>query len=446
MGKIRLTVESRMNERTLPLNSSLENLLLADPVEGPYNSRAVEELVSPVAGMPLHIGIHRALYMSNAADACLSDNDFSVSGKTFEEQRWKREAIRMNRQVMWPDITHGKRETKPHKKTKSNMNYKNVQIVDKIGSVHVAVAEKEFHEIIRLIKGDEIILEGKLVAYGKGFSEEEAMAGAHGELTERMESIVLTDNRNFDTYSVGELEKRGERFVHPYMFANCISPVKYQEKLEWVEGSDMKGDKILLPAGCVYFVLFPKEDVFNPFVGETSGLASGTSEEYAFKHALFEIIERDAERMTISLYLREESLPEDVRDVVNDIRGRGCDISMSLGVGCVPPYYIRTAIRSDSAVYTGSCYHPDPEKALRGALAEAVLPYVITGSYKRDGKKRTSFVTGKVDFQAMKPVNEDVVYGFLDKFEIEVYKSVISKNGEGCVVRVISPYLETTMI
>lgn len=46
----------------------------------------------------------------------------------------------------------------------------------------------------------------------------------------------------------------------------------------------------------------------------------------------------------------------------------------------------------------------------------------------------------------MKPVNEDVVYGFLDKFEIEVYKSVISKNEEGCVVRVISPYLETTMI
>ncbi len=397
-----------------------------DALESPYNSSAVVDLLEPRSDSLQ--GIYR--FYKNP------DSQRDFVSRMLEKAR-KRMSIKTPKYKLSP--------SSPRCDLSSytvNIEKDNIFSLGQIGHVYASKSMKDLKSDIMLEKGDILEIRGKLMSYGKGFSKEESEFSAYFELIEHLKSMIFTDKRHFYEYSVKELKNMGAKYVDPSDFTNCLAPPMNNEKIEWVKATEMiTGEEHLIPAGVIYFLLFPKEGLYYPFVGNSVGLAAGVDEEAAVKHALYEIMEKDS--LTTSFYyanIDSDSFPKDIRETIEELILRGLTVDISIGHNDMPPYFINTSLKAEKYnqvfVYEGSRYNPDPEKAVKGALSEAVMAYVENGMPEFSEKGRN--VKG-LDFQKLTPYGENNALEFFEKTKIPVYSFTINK--KPYIARVISPNL-----
>ena len=197
--------------------------------------------------------------------------------------------------------------------------------------------------------------------------------------------------------SASGLTRKGQPFVHPKTFilhddSEALSHKRttrpYSDDLEhnWVWAHSFASDSaVLIPEQLAYYRVDPTAaQPVNRYVYECSnGCAMGGSVEEAIFYGLLEVIERDAYMTT--WYGRITPVELDVTHCPNnDIRfmlacseARGYqvhvfDITMETGVPTIWAMIRNPADDAPVASYCAAGAHPDPEKAILGALVEII--------------------------------------------------------------------------
>ncbi|HDD46158.1 MAG TPA: hypothetical protein ENG42_01670 [Candidatus Aenigmarchaeota archaeon] len=480
MGILRI----EFKEGTFSTIGSMSNqaVFLIESMQGPYNSNAMKEYTNPrFYDIPKHNGFYRKKMLEDLPQSeraklnqlfCRESNSPSTIEQLARARftRYKRVSNRhkeMFHNLLWTKIGDENRyedynndvskihEIDNFKDDKKTERYKNVGIFGDVAGIYVARARKDISDIIKLDSGDIVEFYGEMESFGRGFSEDEAIESAIRGLERKTRAMVLTDKRDTKVFSIRELERNDEKFLHPYLFFNCISPIFPEEKIEWVEGIDMfDGSSCLIPANVVYYFLLPIDNVFNPFYNNTLGLAaSRQSKEDAIKSGLYDLVENDVFVTKIfGLRIKNESLPEDIKDILNELRERYINVTFNLYASDMPPYYIEAVANVGYYKILGIAYNPDPEKAVRDALSEAIMPYIVFEDQfkmeiKKSGGAENNTSEGSralVDFQTLKPLRDDIdhVLSSLERKEMPTYYYSIEDGEDGWYVfKMVSPFL-----
>jgi hypothetical protein len=440
MGVAKLNLECRRKKDEVIglckiFDADIEMIFLADGIKGPYNSEALKDILGLKDPSESMIGLYRFIFNPNLQ-------------MDFEKRKLEKYLNRDYKKWSQPkEVSHRyklnklEREKSVLKEFEMDPDVK-IENLGNIGNVYAMKGRKYLKNKILLEKGDMLEVEGEIISYGKGFSEEKAKASAYFELIERLNSMLLTDERKFFEYSVDELKKGHEDFVDPAEFLNCMVVPRKNEKLEWVETEEMiSKKKVLLPAGAVYYLLFPKENLFNPFSGNSIGLAASNEKEYAIKHALYEIIEKDAAISAKNLLkLNNESFPNDIKEVIKELHKYGLNTTIELSTEI--PYFVKAFLEGSRmglrSRYEGMRFHPDPEEAVKGAFSEAVMAYL---SEPMQFTERLEIKNYGYDFNKLKKFEDslDHTLTFFEKTGFSVY--LYSLKEKPYLVRVISPDL-----
>jgi thioglycine synthase len=218
------------------------------------------------------------------------------------------------------------------------------------------------------------------VMSGKGITREHARASALMEAAERWSA------RNRGDHTIrGSVRQLQQRFnvAHPACF---VVPRTYEitddTEIEWVAARSLvHHDVVLVPAFLVY-VPYEPTDADLPAMGSSSnGLASGNTLAEATVHALYELIERDAE--AIALHTSEvrrldlagvaddpELGPLVERFTANGIRLLVKEISQDIPVPTFFALTVDLSLRRVEYVNGGKGTHLDPRVALSRAITE----------------------------------------------------------------------------
>lgn len=232
-------------------------------------------------------------------------------------------------------------------------------------------------------------LSGIQTSYGKGLTESIARASYAMEMVERCSSFSSFDQRGtvgfvrdyplvharYDEIKndsiIGALDPNALNLEVPYS----------NEPLYWLEGAEVRGDTsrpVLIPAQSVF--LFCNLDEISLFSGlGSTGLASGNSVEQAKVNALLEVIERDAEAVSlydISRCFRLDADDPAVAALLADYDSKGVhlqfqDIGREFGIPC----YKCFVVGSQGQIIKGTGAHLDGKRALISAMTETPYPY-----------------------------------------------------------------------
>lgn len=229
-------------------------------------------------------------------------------------------------------------------------------------------------------------LSGMQTSYGKALNPEAARASCLMELVERISSWADFDEDGTVGYKHGHTLAYG-RFSQvngtgtPALDPNTLRlEVPYNnEPLYWIRGHqrDKTGTHALLLPAQLIFLFCNLDEVCLTSGLSSTGLAAGNTMEQAKLHALLEVIERDAERLTPFVpercFLLEPEDPE-VRGLLDRAQALGAmvrfvDLTTEFGVPC----YKAFLQGPNGNVLKGCAAHLDGRKALVSALLE--LPY-----------------------------------------------------------------------
>lgn len=231
-------------------------------------------------------------------------------------------------------------------------------------------------------------LTGIQTSYGRGLSLAAARASYSMEIVERCSSFaafgpegVLGYAREYPLSHASHRELAGKPTA--VLDPNALRlEVPYEnEMLYWLQGERVTGDgmhPILIPAQCVF--LFCNLDEINLFSGlGSTGLAAGNSMEQAKVSALLEVLERDAEGVTVydpSRCFRLEAHDPVLSPLLSDYRAKGIHIqfqemSSPLGIPC----YKCFVVTSEGDIIKGTGAHLDGRRAVISALTETPYPY-----------------------------------------------------------------------
>jgi YcaO-like protein with predicted kinase domain len=233
---------------------------------------------------------------------------------------------------------------------------------------------------------------------GKGTTAVDAHAGALMEAVERHGGEHCYYRIIVGPYS--ELKRRfacvdPEEVIVPQV--GCYRP---DEPMEWVAGYDVINDReTLVPLN---FVICPYHSSEFPtlFFASSNGLASGNTLTEALGHALCEVIERDAESVSLARlqlaptlsdllgvvertpvrqkqpYIRLSSLPRRARALVRKIQNAGLtvlvrNLTSTAGIATFDCAAIGDGKDGFGAAHGGYGTHPDARVAVLRALTEA---------------------------------------------------------------------------
>ncbi len=231
---------------------------------------------------------------------------------------------------------------------------------------------------------------------GKGLTADAARAGALMEAVESWHAERI--DRPLRLASAAEL--RGHRLVElsrlPLRAGTAFDP---DRPLLWIEGADLaSGDAVWLPYELVHTdYRLPQPPAAGCFHVGTNGLAAGNTREEALRHALCELIERDAQsvwhgrpapRRLASRVALDRAADPRLGALAQRILAAGFalalfDLTGDVGLPC---YLAVLADRRDPLGHPGlgSACHPSPTQAIVSALLEAV-------------QVRTSYIAGARD-------------------------------------------------
>ena len=188
-------------------------------------------------------------------------------------------------------------------------------------------------------------LEGLMTSYGRGLCMEDARASLAMEIVERYSSFAdIRDGRVSGSQDGGEIlvasrAELGDRAIDPNAMRLEV-PYKGQP-LHWMEAGDREGRAVLVPVQAVY--LFSNLDEIRLFSGlGSTGLASGNTPEEAKVSGLLEVIERDAEAVSVfdpDRCFRLRSADPETAALLDRYREQGVDpvfqdLTSDLGVPC----------------------------------------------------------------------------------------------------------------
>ena len=239
---------------------------------------------------------------------------------------------------------------------------------------------------------------------GKGPTLDHAMASALMETAER-----YCGRSRSEHLVVGSLDHLVRR--HPVVPASSfIAPgshlVADSTPIEWVWARHLWSDQpALVPAWLTYTPYLPscRDLTDGPRCSTTNGLASGNTFEEAILHALYELIERDAEALafaggrSVTVDLDSVDSPA-AKDLIERYRGAGIelqvrDITQDTDVPTFLAMAIDPALPKVNYVNGGKGTHLDPEIALVRALTEVAQSRVIEmAGIREDMSPRTSLV------------------------------------------------------
>jgi len=188
-------------------------------------------------------------------------------------------------------------------------------------------------------------LEGLMTSYGRGLRLEDARVSLAMEIVERYSSFAdIRDMRVSGSSEGGEIlvgsyEAMAETALDPNAM-RLEAPYRGQP-LHWIEGRDGRGGRRLVPVQAVY--LFTNLDEVRLFSGlGSTGLASGNTPEEAKVSGLLEVIERDAEAVSVydpARCFRLECADGELGELLGCYREQGIDpvfqdLTTDLGVPC----------------------------------------------------------------------------------------------------------------
>lgn len=196
--------------------------------------------------------------------------------------------------------------------------------------------------------------------------------GKTGEVRGRKESMPLF------CASVNDLEAENRDFAFPK--SSFPHQIWKDVKLKWVKGRDNKGMEVLVPVQAVFLFSNMAEPGLFETMGST-GLASGTSREFARLSALLETIERDAHATTP--YYSEacfcvKSRDKRIQGLLDDYAAQGIfvqfqDITTEVGV----PAYRCFVIGRDGTICQAAAAALNGKKAALSALTETPWDYAF---------------------------------------------------------------------
>jgi ribosomal protein S12 methylthiotransferase accessory factor len=250
-------------------------------------------------------------------------------------------------------------------------------------------------------------------SFGSGKSEtrEGALVGAVMEETEKL-CQERFEPKIVAHASFPALRAEGTRAVDPRTLALPFDSAYGSEmEIPWATMRDLvSGEVTLVPQASLSFWR-EKNDIYFSSRGarkifNTNGLASGLTLTEAIVHALCELVERHANKLseqrisnpggpegTIPPYafIDLASCPASTRAILERIHGAGyvaraLDVTSDVAVPSVVVRMMRPARvhASEEGHCHGSCTHPDPEVALNRALLEAVQTSVASVAGARE--------------------------------------------------------------
>lgn len=317
--------------------------------------------------------------------------------------------------------------------------------------LYASKAERGSIETFQTPEGDTIEITCESMGYGKGFSKESSRKSAAMELLERSRSASFYDEGNRLKAKVKDVVEDPD-FLLPENFVNCMIHPLNDDLIEWNTVTDlMTGEEKHAPIGVVYFLSIPSGKGFDPFIGLSTGLAASDNYQSSLQHALFELVERDHNKITdnypsLLKRIRNESVPDEERRIVEELEKHGVSTEINLGVTDGLPYFFEVEMFDGMNGYIGSRYHPNPVDSLRGALSEAAMARLVSGkpSYSRTSRRISDYKKG-MDFSLLRDLSYGDAYqtllSDLDKRGIKVYGRTLYKGPEGFVVKALSPQL-----
>jgi ribosomal protein S12 methylthiotransferase accessory factor len=241
--------------------------------------------------------------------------------------------------------------------------------------------------------------EGKENGFGRTLTYEESEMTAVLEALERYAGMKPRGRR---TVVRGTYRELRDSAIDPRLFGlhatsqtgepgYRYAPFDEDLPIGWVWArSCSRGEAVLIPEQAVYYRLpdMPGAPV-NRFVYETSnGCAMGGSREEAFFHALLEVIERDAflvawyNRLPLTELTLDDAEDKTILLVRDRLEAAGYrlhvyDMTMDSGIPSVWATIVNPAADAKVKTYTAAGAHPNPEKAIMGALVEVATSISI---------------------------------------------------------------------
>jgi len=225
-------------------------------------------------------------------------------------------------------------------------------------------------------------LEGLMTSYGRGLCMEDARVSLAMEIVERYSSFAdIRDMRISGSQNGGEIivathGELGSQALDPGRM-RLEAPYKNQP-LHWIAGQDKLGRPMLVPVQAVY--LFTNLDEIRLFSGlGSTGLAAGNTPEEAKVSGLLEVIERDAEAVSVfdaGRCFRIQSRDETVAALLERYREQGIDpvfqdLTTDVGVPCFK-CFVHLAdgglVKATGAALSG-------KRAALSALTETPFPF-----------------------------------------------------------------------
>jgi ribosomal protein S12 methylthiotransferase accessory factor len=275
-----------------------------------------------------------------------------------------------------------------------------VRIIDKIGVTRVA----DVTGLDRLGIPNYMTVRprdlGPGISYynGKGTTAVDAHAGALMEAVERHAGEYCHYKIIVDSYR--ELKSRFACVDPQDVIVPQVRSFSADQPMEWVSGYDVINDReTLVPLN---FVICPYHSTDFPtlFFASSNGLASGNTLTEALGHALCEVIERDAESMSLARlqiaptlsnllrdgqkaparhkqpYVRLSTLPRRARTLVRKMENAGLkvlvrDLTSTAGIATFDCAAIGDGKDGFGVAHGGYGTHPDARVAVLRALTEA---------------------------------------------------------------------------
>lgn len=265
------------------------------------------------------------------------------------------------------------------------------------------------------------------------------------EMLERYSSLV-PHTREYLHGSYKKLSEQGYRMIHPSHLNipdNMLSPergdYKDEKEYRWKKVLEINsGEYAYLPEQVIYYdsQLVSRE---RRFVHETSnGCALGGALEEAISYAIFELVERDS--FLVHWYNRIAPVKlelgrlknNNVSRLVRYMEGKGFrvhifDITMETGIPTIWAAIVDEKYNGRVKCYNAAGAHINPEKALEGALVEAITSIFVYNNILESGKNVE--LTRSLENAPHKVLDmEDHVYFYANKHNFDYIRKFYENN------------------
>ncbi|MDY0131944.1 MAG: YcaO-like family protein [Desulforegulaceae bacterium] len=308
-------------------------------------------------------------------------------------------------------------------------------------------------------KKADFTFQGIQTSYGKGLELENARISCLMEMSERKASFVSVENMKIkDKKNHSDLVKmslsqglsKGLNILDPNSLR--LEAPYMDDPLYWIKAKELTSpgneEEIYIPAQISFlFLNLDEPDLFSSL--DSTGLASGDSEERAKLAGILEAVERDSEFISPfdpDFCFKLKSRTSEINNLLNFYKSRGIDfffqsIESETGIPCFRAF----VYGNDGAIHKGCSADLNSKKALLDALFE--VPYPISNN---PPSKKITYPLKEVFFEDLPDYSTGEIktdlemlenYFYMNKIKI-IYSELTQASLEIPVFKTIIPGFE----